>query len=304
MKKWLAGLTLLISSTIFAGCSILNLNANAGLQVITTDSIPAHIYLNGKLADKTPYINKELKAGEYTLEIKPDDDQLSTYDTKISLKSGLLTVVTWKPGSRPETSGGVIYEMEQLTDKKNSELSLTTIPDGSIVQVDGQAKGFSPVLVEHVSPGEHQYEVSLPSYETQKNTINVVEGFRMNITLKLAKQEYVAPANSSASASVAVPLPIGNLLATGSGQIATNSGTTNDLVPAPKVKIKPTGFHQNGQELLHVRVDPDPGSNEVGLAVVGQEYPYLNQTLDGWYKINLNGKTGWVSGQFVQLILK
>ncbi len=300
MKKWCLALILLVSATFFSGCSILSWNAKAGLQVITSDNVPAHVYLDGKLIDKTPFINRELKANEYTLEIKPDDSQLAPYETKVSLKKGLLTVVTWKLGKRPETSGGVIYEMEKLTDNKNSELSLTTIPDGAIVQVDGKAQGFSPVLLEHLSAGEHEYEVSLPSYEVQKNTINVVQGFRMNITLKLAKQEYLPPANSPDEiVPTATPSAQTSVLP---GTIASSSSDLNPSVPKPKIRIKLTGYFENGKEALHVRNDPTPESMSPGLAYVGSEYPYLNQLMDGWYKISFNGKIGWVSGQFVELI--
>jgi len=193
--------------------------------------------------------------------------------------------------------------MEQLTDKKNSELSLTTIPDGSIVQVDGKPQGFSPILLEHVSPGEHEYEVSLPSYEVQKNTINVVQGFRMNITLKLAKQEYVPVATSSAETNSLIASS--SATATSSGKViaaSTIATASSKPIIGPKIKIKPTGFHQNGQEVLHVRVDADPTSSEVGVALVGSEYPYLKQLVKGWYKINFNGKDGWVSQQFSELL--
>ncbi len=301
MKKWCFGLLLFLATTFFSGCSIFDWNAKAGLQVITSDNVAAHVYLDGKLIDKTPFINRELKANEYTLLIKPDDSQLASYETKLSLKKGLLTVVTWKLGKRPETSGGVIYEMEKLTDNKNSELSLTTIPDGAIVHVDGKAQGFSPVLLEHLSAGEHEYEVTLPSYEVQKNTINVVQGFRMNITLKLAKQEYT-PTTDNASPDVTPSATPSAQLTVSPSPTASPSADLNPAIPKPKIRIKPTGYFENGQESLHVRNDPTPESTSPGLAKVGSEYKYLNTLLDGWYKIEFNGKPAWVSGQYVELI--
>ena len=319
---WKYGVVLLLSPLLLAGCALTDLKAKAGLQVVT-DAVPATVYLDGKSGDKTPYVNKDLKAGEYTLEIRPDDATLANYQTKISLKKGVLTFVIWKPGHRPETSGGVTYEMEPLRGGKHSELSITTIPDGAILHVDGEAKGFAPVLVENISPGEHEYEVQLPSYETQKNKINVLEGYRMDVTVKLAKLEYPGPSPvpspkvqgvATDSATLATPsattvVPSPSLSAAGallSGKPATATSTPQIIAPGslpkPKVLIQHTGFkNANGQEVLRVRLGADPGSAEIGQAPVGSEYPYLKQTLDGWYKISFSGREGWVSQQYAQL---
>jgi len=267
---------------------------------MTSDGVPAHVYLNGKLIDKTPFISRELLAGEYTLQIKPDDSQLASYETKVSLKKSLLTVVTWKLGNRPETSGGVIYEMEKLTDSKSSELSITTIPDGGIVQVDGKAQGFSPILLEHLSAGEHAYEVTLPSYDAQRHTINVVQGLRMNVTLKLAKQD-----NKSTPTLIEEMPPIASETAQIIPDVvlvATKASELNPTIPKPKIQIKPTNYFQNGQQVLNARQDPTPEGISLGFVIAGSEYPYLNQKLDGWYRINFNGQQAWVSGQYVELI--
>jgi hypothetical protein len=310
MKRLLGAIILVVSSLIFSACTN-PLVGKAGLQVKTND-VPAGIYLNGKYMEKSPFINQELKPGDYTLEIRPDNNTLSPYQTNISLKKGALTVVNWKPGNRPETSGGFIYEMEYLRNKKNSEISITTIPDGAIINVDGQARGFSPVLVEEVQPGEHEYEVSLPSYETQKNQINAIAGYRMNVTVKLAKQEYVAAGTdedgttASASATVASSsATVATATKSADKKTATGSATvtgTATTLPRPKVKIKSTGFIQDGKEVLRVRGSAGAGGAEVGFAPVGNEYPYLKETSGGWYKITFEGTSGWVSGQFVEVL--
>jgi hypothetical protein len=300
MRKLLLALCLLLLSSLFSGCTLTDLKLKAGLQVLTND-IPTDIYLDGKFLDKTPYINKELKAGEYMLELRPENTQLATYQTKISLHRGLLTVVTWKPGSTPETSGGVIYEMEKLKNSKDSEISLITIPDGAIIHVDDEAKGFSPVVVEKTSPGEHEYEVSLPSYETQKHTINVLEGYRMNITLQLAKQTYVALSPTPSPSPATSATNAAQLTSSSSASTSTSTTTTAVPVPKPKVKIKPTGFFQNDQEVLRVRGTPSATGKELGFAPVGSEYAYLKVTTDGWYQVSFNGETGWVSAQYAQL---
>lgn len=315
MRNWRVLLIVLFSSLWLSGCSLLD-KSKAGLQVITND-VPSSVYLDGKYLDKTQYINKELKPGEYTLEIRPDNPALVPHSMKVSLKKGILTVVTWKPGNRPETSGGVIYEMEKLRDRNKSELSITTIPDGAIIHVDGEARGFAPVLIEQISPGEHEYTVELPSYETQKNTINVLKGFRMNISVKMGKQEFglveptFDPVDATNSATLATPSasaqPSGSPAPRTSPSPSPRSSVKPSpspvsTLPRPKVKILKTGFMQNGEEVLRVRASAGPGGAEVGFAPVGSEYTYTGKTQNGWHEIQFNGELGWVSGQYAQLL--
>ena len=115
--KYITLTTLLVISTMFLSACNPFAKKKAGLQVMTND-IPASVFLDGQYIEKTPYIGKELQPGNYLLKIQPDDSNLTSYETTINLRSGLLSVVIWKPGNRPETSGGVIYEMEKLSSSK------------------------------------------------------------------------------------------------------------------------------------------------------------------------------------------
>ena len=270
-----------------------------------SSDVPSSVYLDAKYLDHTPYINKDLKPAEYSLEIRPDDPNFVPYQTKLSLKKGVLTVVDWKPGKRPETSGGVIFETEALRDKKATELSITTIPDGGIIYVDGEAKGFAPVTVSNLSKGEHQFEVKLPSYEAIAKPINILEGYRLLVTVKLGKQDYqaVVPTQSALNASSsATASPSGAVKGiTTTASSSANLGATTKLVGS-KVIIQPTGFSEGGKELLRVRAEPNSGSSEIGKADVGGTYTYLQEVHDGWVKIQFGQKVGWVSLQYVKVI--
>ena len=81
---------------------------------------------------------------------------------------------------------------------------------------------------------------------------------------------------------------------------ATVSGVFT--VAKPKVKILSTKFLQNGKEVLRVRSSPDATSNTLGYAPVGNEYSYLKEKVEDWYKISFDNKPGWVSTQYTQLI--
>lgn len=206
MRKTVSLFFIVVASLILTGCQqILDHKSKAGLQVIT-DDVPSAVYLNGQYVNGTPLIEKSLKPGEYNLKIEPNDTTLLPYETSIILRKGLLTVVTWKPATRPELSGGVIYEMEQLKDSSKSEVSFISIPEAAIVTLEGKEKEFSPVVFTDVPAGNRSFEITLPSYETQSHTINVQQGYRMLVRIKLAKLQAVSETESSASES-ATPVP-------------------------------------------------------------------------------------------------
>lgn len=317
-SRWLTGLVLLVGVVFFSGCTGRN---NAGLQVLSND-IPSSVYLDGKYVEKTPYIQKELKAGDYSVEIRPDDTTFVPYQTKVSLKKGMLTVISWKPGKRPETSGGVVFETEALQNNKATELIITTIPDGGIIYVDGVAKGFAPVTVQDLSPGEHQFEVKLPSYEPQTHPINMLEGYRILVTAKLGKQDYQSPRPQATTS--ATPLPSVTTSPSPSASPSTSASPSPKLSPSPaattsakpspsvapvtgqiappKVVILKTNYFKDGVEVLRVRNGASPDATEIGVAPVGSEYTYLGEVKDGWAKMSFGQTPGWVSKQFVNVV--
>lgn len=65
--------------------------------------------------------------------------------------------------------------------------------------------------------------------------------------------------------------------------------------------IKSTGFFQNQVEVLKVRQEASVSATIIGHALVGNSYPYLNETLVGWLKIEFDNQTGWVSDQYAEL---
>ncbi len=298
MKRLFLLIILVTSSLLLSACNPLAKKAKSGLQIQITDGVAAAVYLNENYVEKTPFINRELSPGEYTLKIQPDDPKLIPYETKITLRPGLLTVVTWKLAERPEFSGGVMYEMEPINTKHKSEISFVTIPDGAIVTVAGKEKMFAPIIIPDITPGHVEFEVTLPSYGVQKHTINAIPGHRMVITVKLAKENLneknvvienvvAEPASESATQTPPAINPLASPAASDS---------------AKQVLIKPTNFFVAEKEVLRTRDLPSPNGKEVGFATVGNLYQYLGKTENNWHNILLDEKSGWVSGQYAQLV--
>lgn len=309
MKKLRLLLLLLFASLIFTACNPIENKMKGGLQIITND-VSISIFLDGQYIDKSPYINKTLQPGEYILRLEPDNQDLVAYETPINLRKGLLTVVTWKPGNSPETSGGVIYELEPSNNKKTAEVSFISIPDNTIIQFDNQEKQFSPLIMSDLEPGHHEFEANLPSYETQKHTINLVAGHRLNIHLKLAKNGLAVDVLSEPTPTdiIDTKQTAGSASASPSAAISREKFLSNTASPSGKtqtgdrVKILSTNFYINGEEVLRVRDAAGTSGKELGFAKVNNEYPYLSEEKNAWYKIEFNNQTGWVSQQYSKLI--
>ncbi len=301
----------------------------SGLQVITHES-NASLFLNDQYLDKTPYINKKILPGEYTLRIAPDDDTLAAYETQVTLNRGLLTVVIWKPGPTIETSGGVIYELEEISNRKKSEVSFVTQPDSAIIKFDNREQIFAPTILKELVPGKHDFEVTLPSYEAQQQTINLVPGHRLNIMVKLShqttqplelqdknKEETMVDNQEATTAAEQTPEDNKNdddEEEEDEQQQGEESGPSSARAQAlvggelSQIEIKSTNFYQQGVEVLRVRDIAGTGGVSVGFVEAGQKYNYLNEEENGWFKIEFEdaldkeNKEGWVSSQYAQLV--
>lgn len=288
-------------TTLLSGCTLLNRQTTGGLQILTSEK-PSSVFLDGQYLEKTPFIEKNLKPGTYPLRIEPDDPDLAPYETSVTLRSGLLTVVTWKPEKNPELSGGVVYEMEPLKNKKQAEVSFITVPDGAIIAFDELEKEFSPTTFPNLSEGEHTFEITLPSYETQKHTLNVVPGYRVQVRAKLAKLAGADSAKLAPPVTEEVSPSVEEVVATTSAALSDQPPTASSSADGAKlVLIKPTNFFIEGIESLRVRNNPNTESSTLGYAASGSSYPYLGESLGGWFKIRFEQKEGWVSSSFADV---
>ncbi len=309
MKKMWFLLLLPLAGLIFTACNPIENKMRGGLQIIS-NNIAISVFLDGQYIGKSPYINKTLQPGEYILRLEPNDQDLVAYETPINLKKGLLTVVTWKPGNSPETSGGVIYELEPNNNKKITEVSFISIPDNTIIQFDNQEKQFSPLIISDLEPGHHEFEAHLPSYETQKHTINLVAGHRLNVYLKLAKagSNTDEPSKPTPTDIADSEKAVDSSLASPSAVISREKFLSSIASPSGKtltgirIKILPTNFYINGKEVLRVRNEAGVNGKELGFAAVNSEYSYLNEESNNWYKIKFDNQIGWVSQQYSKLI--
>ena len=80
-------------------------------------------------------------------------------------------------------------------------------------------------------------------------------------------------------------------------QESTSTGSIKEDVNKPYVLIKPTGTGW-----LRVRDAASASGSELTKINVGEKFPYLKSD-NGWHQIEYaQGKNGWISGQFAEVV--
>lgn len=279
MKTWKVVLTTLITAAILTGTIFFLIGSFKPKPsgILVTASPAASIYVNGALVGKTPF-QKNMEAGEISLKLVPlvSDQNLIPFETRLTLISGIQTVVTREFGSSEEASSGDIISFDK-GEGNGAGLIVISTPDNAQVSIDGVVRGFAPYKTTAISPAAHQITVKAPGYGDRNMTINTRSGYKLTLFAKLAK----IPETSTPS-----PTP------------APESQTYVLILPTP------TGY-------LRVRTKPGTAGEEIGQVKPGEKFPLLDEDLaSGWYKIRFeepvpglpNGIEGWVSNQYARKI--
>ncbi|MFB5561861.1 SH3 domain-containing protein [Bacillus cereus] len=69
---------------------------------------------------------------------------------------------------------------------------------------------------------------------------------------------------------------------------------------SPKIAHADSQTYTVSADVLNVRSSANASSSKIGRVYQGQALSVISQESNGWYKINFNGQTGYVSGEFVR----
>ncbi len=250
----------------------------------------ASIFLDSKYIGRTPFDDK-VNGGEYTIKIVPEGGvtQSSPWEGKITIGQNLLTYVNAAlSDSELTTAVGVLW-LEKIAGK-NSELSVTTNPDGATVLVDDQTKGVSPLTIDNLSAGDHTLTVTSPGFAARNLKVRVTSGYKLIASFKLALSGTAPEASPTPSLA-----PSPTISPAASTKTATSSATPDPPKPFAIIKDTPTGF-------LRVRVEPSTSATESARVNPGDKYQIFSEQ-NGWFQISYDGTNkGWISGQYAQKV--
>jgi hypothetical protein len=246
--------------------------------------------LDNKNIGRAPFRDK-VTSGSYTVKLVPDSAtaQISGWEGNIVVGPNLLTYVNADlSGSELSTAVDILW-LEKISSKQ-SELSVTTSPDGATVSVDDITRGVTPISISDITPGDHTVTVSSVGFLSRTLKIRTTPGYKLITTMKLGLSSGGQIPVASVTATLA---PTGKVPPT--PKTATSSAQPNPAKPYLVVKDTPTGF-------LRVRMEPATSATEAARVNPGDKF-HIEDSQNGWYQIKYSGtNTGWVSGTYVDKI--
>jgi uncharacterized protein YgiM (DUF1202 family) len=201
------------------------------------------------------------------------DPNLSEYQEKIAISTGVLTVVDRK-FDKSELSEGYVITLSPLSDKKSTQLEVISFPSGSKIELDANDIGKTPLLYKSPTESDHMLKITKDGYKDKTVRIRASYGYRLTVIAYLGVL--------SESDLLAIPTP-------------TSAITPSPTAGTSKVQIldTPTGF-------LRVRSSNDINSSIITTVAPGETYQLVSEQPD-WFEIKLtDGKAGWVSAQYVK----
>ena len=250
--------------------------AGAGLTIETSPQ--STVFVNGEQVGRTPYAGIE-SPGEAEIRLVPDsfDTPLTPYETRLTLVSGVETIVKQEFSQNPDEIKREIVSFEELPDEDTS-IAILSEPDGASISVDGARQGFTPFKNQSILVGEHTLSVEAEGYQTTNLNIQVVEGYKLTARVKLMTDPTYQPEEIEEE--------------TQDEEITEETGPL-----MVEILSTPTNF-------LRVRSEPTTTSTEVSRVTPGKQYELIEEDEDSdWVKIKYEDDSeGWVSGEYVTIV--
>jgi SH3 domain-containing protein/PEGA domain-containing protein len=268
---------------------------NAALSV--TASPKSGVFLNDKHVGSTPYYDEKLKPGEYFIKIMPESGIGLPWEAQIKLSGGIMTVISRELGETPDQSSGYALTLEPELSKDKTSLQVVTVPDGSVVSVDGEPRGFSPVAVDVITPGDHVLLVSSPGYIERSINAQITDGHKLTVSVSLRKSSIpVETKDEKKEEESEEEIDEEEVLDAEEDETQKKVGAE---LESPYVIIQDTSTGW-----LNVREKASTASDNIITKVnPGEKYKYLDSNKIGWYQIELeDGQEGWISSKYAKLV--
>ncbi|MAG59783.1 hypothetical protein CMO96_03280 [Candidatus Woesebacteria bacterium] len=249
--------------------------SQAGLQIETTPQ--STVFLDGEQVGTTPYDTVK-GPGETIMRLVPisTNGGLAPWGTKITLTSGVKTVVKRDFGETEAKSAGEVLSFETVAGKL-AQLAVVSSPDSAQVVVDGEVRGFTPIKVSSLPVGEHKIVISRPGFADREINARAEAGYKLTVEAMLAEVEEEKKDDGDA--------------------ISDEEKSADGEKALVEILDTPTGF-------LRVRMEPTTQATESAQVDPGETFTYIEENEGGtWFKIEYeDGKEGWISATYAKKV--
>jgi hypothetical protein len=245
----------------------------AAIQITTTPT--AKVFLGDKEVGMTPFETESIKPGDVDLKLVPEDSSLTTWEKRLTINANTRLIVEKQFSVDLEKEESQILYLEKTNEKTKAGLTLVSIPDGVSVTVDGQMRGFAPVKIDDITAGDRKIVISRPGYKSKEILTRALEGYRLVVEVKLAKED--------------------------DGAVEPQQ---NDNEDQPSVQKDSSGEHivisDTPTGWLRVRMEPSTTASEAAKVNPGEKFLLLDEQ-SGWYQIEYEqDQEGWVSATYAE----
>ncbi|HON81252.1 MAG TPA: PEGA domain-containing protein [Methanoregulaceae archaeon] len=121
-------------------------------------SVPSgsRVYLNHELVGSTPITRPGLMPGSYVVRVEKEG--YLTWEKSITIHQGSSNILT----------AGLV--------SGSGSLSIKSFPWNARILLDGEMKGYTPLLIQNLPVGSHALEIEKPGYQTATKTVQVPAG--------------------------------------------------------------------------------------------------------------------------------
>jgi len=154
-------------------------NSKSGLQISSTPE--ADVFIDGKEMGRTPYENKDLKAGEYQIKLKAGEN---LWQGIIQTTQGTVSLLNRELRAGVASSSGEVMIL-----KKGRGIFITSTPAGAEVETKGKVYGKTPLLISDLSSDEYVFLLSYPGYTKRQIRAVLPSGMLLTINSDLAVAE-------------------------------------------------------------------------------------------------------------------
>lgn len=274
MRRFLLFIAPLLIAVLIFFAILFFLDRKSGKGALQVTSVPkSRVYLENRLIGVTPLcvcdLKQMLSIGDYSIKLVPIDGNFRPFEEKITINKGTLTAVDRTFADNGSSEGSVI-SLSSLSNKKDVEILVVSLPDKVNVFLDSNPVGMTPLLLKQVSESDHDLRLTKEGYKDKSIKIKTALGFKLSSLAYLGVNINLTPspvASSSASSTVA-------------------SASASILILNTEL-----GY-------LKVRESGSVNSSEIARVKPGESYELVEEQ-ENWFKIKLaDGKMGWISSSY------
>lgn len=275
LRKIIFFLIPILIVTILFLSAVLVVNRDDGKGALQSTSIPeSQVFLNGEYVGKTPLclcdLPQLLKVGDYNIKLVPLKSGLKTFEQKITIYKGVLTVVDRTFDPQASVSSGSVITLSEIDEKDNSQLLVISFPNKAQVILDSNPTGTTPLLLKEITSSDHEIKIIKDGYKEKIIKVKTIPGKRLEAMVSLGIKADITKEDkktASSSASLAISKVI--------------------------ILDTPTGF-------LRVRSSDSVSADQVATVNPGDKLDLISEK-DEWFEIRLpDGSTGWISARYAR----